>query len=396
MKEHASAVERVPALRMKVYALLVGLLFVSVLLPCVAAESKGDDHPYASWVKTSNGLPTSGEFWGVKFVDVNKDNKLDVVGADTSAGNIVVYLGDGTGNWTAVSQQPPPGGGSDIAAGDFDKDGNVDLVAGAGGVAGVHLYKGDGAGKFTEMTSGSGLPTTSNWRGFAVGDVNKDGNPDIAATNGWTTTLGVHVYTGDGKGKFKDNSTGLPNNIESGSGTVLVDFSKDGNLDVTSGWTGSRVYLGNGGGGGSMSWTQSSSGLPTGGSYTGVDATDYNKDGSIDLLISSYSSNGLRAFRNNNNGASWTSQSTGLPNSGGYMDLAAADFNNDGTRTSYAADIIPAAGMACMCSTGTARVTGPRNPLVSRPRIAMAEAMRGTSITTVRRTSPSAGMMAVA
>jgi hypothetical protein len=111
---------------------------------------------------------------------------------------------------------------------------------------------------------------------------------------------------------------------------MLADFNKDTNLDVTGGWDNPAVYLGNGGSGGTMSWTESSSGLISGGHYTGVDATDFNKDGSIDLIISSYSGGGLIAYKNVNNAASWVSTSTGLPKSGGYMDVTAADFNSDG------------------------------------------------------------------
>ena len=314
---------------------LLGFVIIVILAfsfaSCAVARDEPRDRPMASWVQTTNGLPTNGEYWGVLFSDINKDNKLDVIAANTSSGNVEVYTGDGAGNWTALNPQLPKGGGSDIIVGDFDGDGNPDIFAGAGSKGGIHLYKGNGAGGFTEVTSGSNLPTSSNWRGLALGDVNKDGKLDLAATNGWGSTYGIHVFLGDGTGKFTEGSNGLPSNQDTGSGTVLVDFNKDSNLDVTGGWDNAAVYLGNGGGGGGMSWTESSSGLISGGHFTGVDTTDFNKDGSIDLIISSYSGGGLLAYKNVNNAASWESTSNGLPKSGGYMDLTTADFNNDGS-----------------------------------------------------------------
>lgn len=314
--------------------IIIGMLFMSVLPLFTAADGKVKDHLFASWVKTSNGLPTSGEYWGVIFVDVNKDGNLDIVGADTTADTIRIFAGDGTGNWSEVPQTQKLGGGSDISAGDFDKDGNIDLVAGATGYDcdGIHIYKGDGTGKFTEITSGSGLPTASCWRSFAVGDVNKDGNLDIAATNGWGSSDGVHVFTSDSNGKFNDDSKGLPDNLGEPSGTVFADFDKDGNLDVTTGCEIAGSYLDNGGQGGSMTWTLSSSDLIDHTTcYTGFDATDFDKDGDMDLVISSQTGNvGARAFKNTNNGASWTNASIGLPVSGSYMDLVSADFDKDG------------------------------------------------------------------
>jgi hypothetical protein len=215
----------------------------------------------------------------------------------------------------------------------------LDIFAGSPGSSansptGLHVYKGDGAGGFTEVTSSSGLPTTGKWRGVDVGDVNKDGNLDLAATNGYGTSEGLHVYAGDGAGTFTDASSGLPPSESRDSSVVLVDFSNDGNLDVAAGGSaGVSVFLGNGGSGGSMTWTESSTGLPSD-RFSGINATDFDNDGSLDIVLSAYNAGsgvGVRAFQNVNNGASWTSVSTGLPTSGDYIDISSGDFDNDGS-----------------------------------------------------------------
>jgi len=305
-------------------ALLAPMLLLQVLALGPAA---GDGAPFAA---SSTGLPTSANFYGTAFGDFNNDGNLDIVGAAESTG-CKVYLGDGKGNWSAVASHPATSGEfSDVRVADMNKDGNIDIVV---ATTGIKYYKGNGMGGFTDGTSGSGLPTTDTWRGIALGDVNKDGNADIGATSGYGSMKGIAVYVGDGTGKFVSNSSGLPGNQDRDSSIVFADFNGDGNLDlVAGGAAGVSVYYGNGGSGGAMSWTSSGTGLPSN-RFSGVNATDIDKDGDVDILLSAYNAGsgvGLRAYKNVNNGASWTSSSTGLNASGEFLDISHGDFDGDG------------------------------------------------------------------
>jgi hypothetical protein len=258
------------------------------------------------------------------------------------------YLGDGRGGWTPVTTQlATTGGYGDVCMGDFDGDGNSDVFASSPGDAngnprGLHVFKGDGSGGFTEVTGGSGLPTTGRWRGVDVGDVNNDGKLDVAGCSGYGDRQGTHVYLGDGNGKFTDASDGLPGNQDRDSNVVLADLNGDGDLDVAvGGAAGVDVYLGNGGSGGSMSWSQSSSGLPDE-RFSGITAADVDGDGQPDLVISSYAAGsgvGIYAYRNDNRASSWTSTSSGLPSSGDFLENAVADVTGDGN-----ADIVATGG----------------------------------------------------
>ncbi len=319
-------------LPLAVSILLLGSLVVP-MYPTLAEDRAAGD-----WVQASSGLPTSGTFFGVTFGDVNNDGKLDVVGASDGNG-VQVYLGDGAGGWSAVTTHPASGGGyGDVAVGDYNGDGNADLVAsspgnGASNPKGLHLWRGDGKGGFTEVSSGSGLPTNGYWRGVDVGDVNDDGHMDIAASNGYGTSEGIHVYLGDGSGKFTDSSTGLPGNEDRDSNVVLADLDGDGDLDLAAGGgAGVDVYLMTKGPLGNLAWVQSSVGLPDN-RMSGVSAADWNKDGAIDLVLSAYNAgggNGVYAYENNGNGGRWTSSSTGLPDDGDYIENAVGDLDGDG------------------------------------------------------------------
>jgi hypothetical protein len=317
---------------MQVFRHISVILFALLLLTGLLSGAT------ASWQTSSSGLPSSGTYFGVEFGDVNNDGDMDVVAASDGNG-IRVFFGDGSGNWSAVSTHPDDDGGyGDVALGDYDGDGNVDIFAGSPGNSasspkGLHVFKGDGLRGFTEVTESSGLPTDGYWRGVAVGDVDSDGHLDLAATSGYGSSHGLHVYMGDGTGTFTDESTGLPGNQERDSNVELVDFDNDGDLDLAAGGAaGVSVFLGNGGGGGSMSWTESSSGLP-GSRYSGICAVDVDGDGSMDLVLSAYnagSGDGVRAYRNVNSADSWTSISSGLPDDGDYIDVSCGDFDLDG------------------------------------------------------------------
>jgi len=319
-------------------AIIVAVVMLSSSLIVALGPAMAEDRAVGDWTMASSGLPTSGTYFGVTFGDVNKDSKLDIVAASDGDG-VRVFLGDGTGNWNAVPSHPATDGGyGDLVLCDYDADGNLDIIAGSpgngdGNPKGLHLWKGNGNGGFTEMTDSTGLPTNGNWRGVAVGDVDADGNLDVAATNGYGTSEGIHVYLGDGAGKFVDQSTGLPPTQDRDSNVVLVDFDNDGDLDVAAGGAaGVDVYLVTEGPLGNLAWTQSSIGLPDG-KFSGLTGADWNKDGLTDLVISAYAAGsgiGVYAYENTRNAAVWASSSSGLPDDGDYIENSVGDIDGDG------------------------------------------------------------------
>lgn len=81
-----------------------------------------------SWQDASTGLPASGTFTMAQFGDLNGDGSLDIVGYAAPTGR--VYLGDGTGHWTADATwtMPSPGNFSALRIdGDLDHDGREDI-----------------------------------------------------------------------------------------------------------------------------------------------------------------------------------------------------------------------------------------------------------------------------
>ncbi|MFH1551194.1 MAG: FG-GAP-like repeat-containing protein [Planctomycetota bacterium] len=185
-----------------------------------------------------------------------------------------------------------------------------------------------------------GLPTPEHrlsgpncmWRtNPALGDVNQDGYLDIAAKprkGKW----GIRCWLYDGKGGWIDSSEGLPAGFMAGGGLKFADINKDGNLDIIVGAHGMGIaaYFGDGEG----KWTEASNGLkglPVTADAMDVAVADFDEDGHLDIVFAGWHANtGIVVFAGDSKGNWKRMQTTGLPDAGHASAMISADFNNDG------------------------------------------------------------------
>ncbi|HEV2348299.1 MAG TPA: choice-of-anchor D domain-containing protein [Terriglobia bacterium] len=116
--------------------------------------------------------------------DFNGDGKLDLAVANQSLGSFpaTILLGNGDGTFTATATPPSSGPYPEaVAVGDFNGDGKLDLAFDDGSQLMVAL--GDGTGNFPETVL---APPGTGSAGFSlgVGDFNGDGRLDLAAIGG--------------------------------------------------------------------------------------------------------------------------------------------------------------------------------------------------------------------
>ena len=198
-----------------------------------------------NWTPWDDGLATNGEDWGMfgtDFADVDHDGDLDLgsISFGCCAG-VHVYLNQGDGSW----QQSFGilGGNSDMQFnfGDINGDGNADLaVSHSYGT----VYLGDRTGEFA-LEQGN-LPAPDSISSEALGDVNRDGRDELGFTN---TSGGVKIWTWLSPGVWENISGTLPNSGPY-EAIQLYDMNMDGNLDVAAFGNGQmRIWAGDGSGG---------------------------------------------------------------------------------------------------------------------------------------------------
>jgi FG-GAP-like repeat/FG-GAP repeat len=210
--------------------------------------------------------------------DVNVDGILDLITPNFRGQSVSVFLGNGDGTFQAA-RNSFAGPVASVEVAELNGDGRPDLVIAtlgeyptfaANSVSGL-LGNGDGTFTAPDRVADSGFP--------AVGDLNGDGELDLAVAMLNFSDSDIGVLLGNGDGTFRPggsfNSLGTP--VE----PVLGDLNRDGALDVVAvnvSRTTVIVMLGNGDGtlGAPRHYV---AGLPN-----SVALADFNRDGALDIV----------------------------------------------------------------------------------------------------------------
>ncbi|MBM3276749.1 MAG: CRTAC1 family protein [Candidatus Handelsmanbacteria bacterium] len=252
------------------------------------------------------------------------------------------YHNEGDGRFADQSDRAgtgDPGYGMGCTTGDFDNDGDPDLyVANYGPNT---LYRNDGTGRFADVTAAAGVGDPRWSTSPLFFDFDRDGDLDLFVPNyldftpaanrvcgGTVSSPGSRLlkiprswrsycsplhyngapntlYRNEGDGTFVDltRPAGLFNLFGKGLGAVAGDFDRDGDDDLFVANDGMRNFLYRNEGGRSFSEIGTEAGValgPAGQAEAGMgtDCADYDGDGDLDLVVTNFSRESNRLYRN--------------------------------------------------------------------------------------------------
>ena len=247
------------------------------------------------------GYLAIGQAWG----DYDRDGWVDLYVTGNLDPNLLYRNnGDGTFSVSPYSMQLSlpgvPSGGATWA--DYDNDGWLDLYVVNFGAN--TLFRNDGGAGFSDVTAATGVGDTGKGTSAAWGDYDDDGWLDVYLTN-WSCfpecesvdfkAQQDRLYHNNGDGSFADATATLDYALTLGAGfaPTFLDYDGDGDLDLYVVNDKLQNEIGNvlwrNDGAGCLQWCWTDVSAATGADLLingmGVDASDYDNDGDLDLYI---------------------------------------------------------------------------------------------------------------
>ena len=291
---------------------------------------------------------------GVAFLDYDGDGDLDLYfpngaplpGYSQAPAPANALYGNDGGSFTEVEAAAgagdPGGYGMGCAAADYDNDGRLDLFVTNFGANAMFRNQGPG---FADVTAESALGDTAWGAGCAFFDYDNDGDLDLYITNyvhfdfasvdedldpylkstekrprktgekisaypdpGQFPGAEDRLLRNDSGGAFADvtGRSGMVDTVSiegRGLGVVAVDYDRDGWPDLYVANDGSRNFLYRNLGGGSFEDVAGLAGVAYGldgqrEAGMGVDAGDFDGDGSVDLVVTNFEQEPVSLYRN--------------------------------------------------------------------------------------------------
>lgn len=219
-------------------------------LPDIAVANRSADSTSANFICWNRGGGTfdaectvlsKESATSIAAADFNGDGLVDLVVPHREGGQSYLYLNQGKRDLsTRVPFGPPDAATRMAAAADFDGDSRLDIVAIDEKKKCTFVYFNQGAGTFSEglrLRESKNLPYA-----LAVGDLNKDGKPDIVVGGVLEPST---VFINDGSGR-----TFTPITFGDGQGAVyglsVQDLDGDGRPDIAAARSGAPnvIYFG--------------------------------------------------------------------------------------------------------------------------------------------------------
>lgn len=250
--------------------------------------------------------------------DLNADGFADIVVSDQGANTLSVLYGNGDGSFRSRVSLATGAGPTTISIGDFNDDGSNDLIVADNSTNSISILINNGDGSFKGRISYASTLTPDS---TTVADVNNDGVDDVIISAYTSSVMSVYISNGDGSFKARTDSA----LSFAAGGIVSYDFNGDGNVDIAAATYDGKnnIFLGNGDG----SFSAATSYAFDGPVFN--DIGDFNGDGFVDIVGTSFSDGAISIMLSNGNGTFKSPLSFNSGAASAYS-VRVADFNNDG------------------------------------------------------------------
>ncbi|MCA8938385.1 MAG: VCBS repeat-containing protein, partial [Planctomycetes bacterium] len=251
--------------------------------------------------------------------DFNGDGNLDIYAFAYGSTQLLVYLGNGSGGFSAAAAVTIGSGTGGTRVADFDGDGDIDIVAiTTDGI--LSSWRNNGAAVFTNIAN-EDFTATNSLANLTVGDFNGDGWVDVIL--GGKNTEGCRVLLNEKDFTFALHQTLVTYDVWN---PTSGDVDGDGDLDFIASTviaSANTIYINDG--------NANFSAGPAIGSYVENDPydtrlVDYDGDGDLDFVA--FDAAGVQFFENN--GAGVYSPLAGTLISSVSEQVIGADFDGDG------------------------------------------------------------------
>jgi len=282
-----------------------------------------------TWRRTE--IRPDGEYGGVAIADVTGDRVPDVIavrgsGEPRGLEIVATSVDGGKLGFSAVPSPYTEKSCDDLAVGDIEGDGDIDIAITTGG-AGVRVLVNEGkARRFRVLT----LEThTYEDTGIGFGDVNGDGRLDVIAGNHPRKNPWLFLCSRAGEVTY---DAGHPEVLDApgiGFEVVVRDFDRDGKADAAIGTShGLRLFIGNGCSGPKTDWWSLVSVEDRSTPAVQVAVGDIDGDGELDIVFPSDA--GLRVVSHRGKRRFASLELEGLPRQGELSGCALGDIDGDG------------------------------------------------------------------
>ncbi len=171
----------------------------------------------------------SGQSIGAAWADVNNDSYPDLF-VPSNGGANVLYINNKNLTFTAVSFEDSAHSVG-CSFGDIDNDDDLDLFVANASKEDNFLYKNNGIGKFYLDESSIVSNQGGDSHGSCFGDYNNDGWLDLLVTNDRGGNKFFYLNKGDGS-FVRELENIIVEESSNAFGVAASDFDKDGDLDI--------------------------------------------------------------------------------------------------------------------------------------------------------------------